>query len=346
MTNDRSPRLSGRICKCLVLVGLVFTAACSPSPKPTTDGTFKDIKLKMGVVWQTSSSFPGYVTYRDIITANIPGLRIAVVEMGGAVISEDAVAAGEVDMGNSDSPDMYMKYHGLGRYAGEPKADMLRALWVNQQQPNTVFVLASSGVTSIEQLDGKPFGVLIGSIVGETFKVIMEQNGIKPVYYEGEPSSLSDAVMNNRVIGYVKAGEREASIQEIGLTLPIRILPVPAAMLKHTIAKYRGFRASSIPAGSYRGQTQTMPTWTSASFIVGTNKLPEELVYSMIKAVYENRKQVLATVPTWNLLDEMPKNIIEYGSIPLHPGTVRFLREQGITVPDHLLPPEMQERVN
>lgn len=304
------------------------------------------MKLKMGTVWQNSSAFPGYVTYRNIIIEKIPGLRMAVVEIGGAVITEDAVATGEVDIGNSDSPDLYMKYHALGRYQGEPKADMLRALWVNQQQPNTVFVLKSSGITSVKQLHGKPFGVLIGSIVGDTFKDIMADNGIKPLYYQGEPSSLADAVANLRLIGYAKGGEREASIREIALTMPITILPVPKEMLTNTFAKYRGFRTAIIPAGSYDGQTQDIPTWTSASFIVGTNKLPEELVYRMVKAVYENRKQVLAAVSSWNLLDNMPQNIVDYGSIPLHPGTVRFLREQGIAIPDYLMPPEMLKKAN
>ncbi len=341
MRNSKAPRVFGGICKCLVLSGLAFLAACSPQPESTTASPSKDVRLKMGTVWQTSAAFPGYVAYRDVIVAKNPQIRMAVVEIGGAVVSEDAVVEGEVDIGNSDSPDLYMKYHGIGKYEGQPKAQMLRALWVNQHQPNTVFVTAASGVTSIEQLDGKPFGVLIGSIVGDTFKAIMEQNGIKPAYYEGEPGALADAVANNRLIGYVKGGEREATIKEIALTTPIRILPVPEEMLVQTFAKYRGFRKSIIPAGSYDGQTEDVPTWTSASFVVGTTKLSEEVVYAMIKSVYENRKDVLASAPSWTLLENMPQNIVDYGSIPLHPGTVRFLREQGVTVPDELLPPEL-----
>jgi TRAP-type uncharacterized transport system substrate-binding protein len=38
-----------------------------------------------------------------------------------------------------------------------------------------------------------------------------------------------------------------------------------------------------------------------------------------------------------------PKNIIEYGSIPLHPGTAKFLKEQGVAVPNSLLPPEIKK---
>jgi TRAP transporter TAXI family solute receptor len=325
----------------LVWLALAIGMAVSTTPQADSGTATKPFRLKMGVPWQTSNAFPAYVTYRDIITARHPDIRIAVVEMGGAVITEDAVVHGEVDIGNSDAPDLYMKFHGLGRYQGEPGAQMLRALWVNQHQPNTVFVVASSGITSIKQLHGKRFGLLIGSIVGDAFKEIMASNGIKPVYFEGEPGALSGAVANNRLIGYAKGGLREASIKEIALTTPVTILPVPAEMMERALAKGRGFHTAVIPAGSYTGQKQDVPTWTSASFIVGTDKLPEELVYRMIKAVFENRKQVLDAVPTWNLLDEMPKNIVEYSSIPLHPGTVRFLREQGISVPDALLPPEL-----
>lgn len=341
MKNSKQSGLFDGVCKCLVSFGLAFAAGCSQQPQSATDSPLQDVRLKMGTVWQTSNAFPGYVAYRDVIVAKNPNIRMAVVEIGGAILSQDAVAQGEVDIGNSDSPDMYMKYYGIGKYAGQPKAQMLRALWVNQHQPNTVFVTKASGITSIEQLDGKPFGVLIGSTVGDTFKAIMEDNGIKPAYYDGEPGALADAVANNRLIGYVKGGEREATIKEIALTTPITILSVPEEMLVHTFAKYRGFRKSVIPAGSYTGQTQDVPTWTSASFIVGTTKLSEEVVYAMIKSVYENRVDVLASVPTWTLLKNMPQNIVDYGSIPLHPGTIRFLKEQGITVPDYLMPPEL-----
>jgi TRAP transporter TAXI family solute receptor len=330
-----------------VIFSLFFFAALAPAPAPAAPAApatkLQNVRLKMGTVWQTSGSYPGYVAYRDIIVANNPDMQIAVVEMGGAVITEDAIVNGQVDFGNSDAPDLYMKYNGIGKYAGQPKADMLRALWVNQHQPNTAFVVASSGVKSITELNGKPYGVLIGSIVGDTFRAIMEQNGIKPAYYEGEPGALSDAVSNKRIIGYCKSGVKEASIQQIALTTPITILPIPNDILAQTIAKYRGFHTAVVPAGSYPGQTQNVPTWTSASFIVGTNKLSEEVVYRMVKSVYENRKQVLATVSSWNLIEQMPQNIVEYGSIPLHPGTVRFLKEQGVTVPDSLLPPEMKK---
>jgi uncharacterized protein len=322
-----------------VIFSLFLFAALIPASAPAAS----NVRLKMGTVWQTSGSYPGYVAYRDIIVANNSDIQIAVVESGGAPITEDAVAKGQVDFGNSDGPDLYMKYNALGPYKGQPKADMLRALWVNQHQPNTVFVVASSGVKSLDELNGKPYGVLIGSIVGDTFRLIMEQNGIKPAYYEGEPGALSDAVSNKRIIGYCKSGVKEASIQQIALTTPITILPVTKEMLSKVLATYRGFNTALIPAGSYKGQTQDVPTWTSASFMTGTNKLSEEVVYKMVKTVYENRKQVLATSPTWNLIEKMPQNIVEYGSIPLHTGTVKFLKEQGVTVPDNLIPPELKK---
>ena len=320
------------------IFSLFLFAALAPAPAQAAS----NIRLKMGTVWQTSGSYPGYVAYRDIIVANNPDMQIAVVETGGAVLAQDAVATGQVDFAQGDAPDLYMKYNAIGKYAGQPKADMLRMMWVNQHQPNTAFVVASSGVKSINELTGKPYGVLIGSIVGDTFKAIMEENGIKPAYYEGEPGALSDAVSNKRIIGYCKSGVKEASIQQIAVSTPITILPIPDNILAKTLAKYKGFNKAVIPAGSYPGQTQDVPTWTSASFMIGTTKLSEDIVYRMISAVHKDKAKVLASVKGWNLLGD-PKNIIEYGSIPLHPGAVKFLKEQGVTVPNHLMPPELKK---
>jgi uncharacterized protein len=321
-----------------VIFSLFLLVALAQAPAQAAS----NIRLKMGTVWQTSGSYPGYVAYRDIIVANNPDMQIAVVETGGAVLAQDAVATGQVDFAQGDAPDLYMKYNAIGKYTGQPKADMLRMMWVNQHQPNTAFVVASSGVKSINELTGKPYGVLIGSIVGDTFKAIMEENGIKPAYYEGEPGALSDAVSNKRIIGYCKSGVKEASIQQIAVSTPITILPIPDSILAKTLAKYKGFNKAVIPAGSYPGQTQDVPTWTSASFMIGTTKLSEDIVYRMISAVHKDKAKVLASVKGWNLLGD-PKNIIEYGSIPLHPGAVKFLKEQGVTIPNHLMPPELKK---
>ena len=146
----------------------------------------------------------------------------------------------------------------------------------------------------------------------------------------------------NRIIGYCKSGVKEASIQQIAVSTPITILPIPDNILAKTLAKYKGFNKAVIPAGKDPGQTQDVPTWTSASFMIGTTKLSEDIVYRMISAVHKDKAKVLASVKGWNLLGD-PKNIIEYGSIPLHPGAVKFLKEQGVTVPNHLMPPELKK---
>ena len=66
-----------------VIFSLFLFAALAPAPAPAAS----NIRLKMGTVWQTSGSYPGYVAYRDIIVANNPDMQIAVVETGGAVLA-------------------------------------------------------------------------------------------------------------------------------------------------------------------------------------------------------------------------------------------------------------------
>ena len=260
-------------------------------------------------------------------------------------MTEEAVARGQVDFGNSDAPDLYLKYNAIGKYEGQPKADNLRILWVNQSSPNTIFVTEKSGIKTIEELNGQSYGVLVGSIVGDTFRYVMDLIDVKPDYFPGEPSALSDAVENGKIAGYCKSGERESSIMQISLKTPITILGLPDSAIEKLHKDNPAYRAAMIPADSYKGQTQPVQTWTSASFITGTKDLPEDVVYKMIKAVHEGAEQVRAAAGKkyFKLVGpDLPKNTVEYASIPLHPGVIKYIREQGIEVPDELIPPEMK----
>ncbi len=302
------------------------------------------VKLKMGTVWQTSGSYPGYVAVRDAIVKGNPDFQVAVVESGGAVMTEEATAKGQVDFGNSDAPDLYMKYNGIEKYQGQKPAKNLRILWVNQHRPNTIFVLEKSGIKSIEELDGQSYGVLIGSIVGDTFRYIMDLNGIKPKYFPGEPGALSDAVENNKIWGYCKSGDKESSITRIALSEPITLLPLSDEVLEKVRKANPAYRKSIIKAGSYPGQTEDVQTWTSASYISGRDDIPEDVVYKMIKAVHENAKDIrkAAGANYFQLVEQLTQATVDYASIPLHPGSIKYLREQGVDIPDELIPPEMK----
>ncbi|NQU64808.1 MAG: C4-dicarboxylate ABC transporter substrate-binding protein, partial [SAR324 cluster bacterium] len=64
--------------------------------------------------------------------------------------------------------------------------------------------------------------------------------------------------------------------------------------------------------------------------------LGTDLVYSLVKALYENNDYLLKIHPSASYTT--PENAVKYSPIPLHPGTIKYLKEKGVSVPDRLIP--------
>ena len=64
-----------------------------------------------------------------------------------------------------------------------------------------------------------------------------------------------------------------------------------------------------------------------ATFVTSVD-VPENVVYEVTRAVFENLDDFRALHPAFANLD--PQNMIKNGlSAPLHPGAARYYREQG-----------------
>ncbi|MFN3687895.1 TAXI family TRAP transporter solute-binding subunit [Salinarimonas sp.] len=94
--------------------------------------------------------------------------------------------------------------------------------------------------------------------------------------------------------------------------------------------------AYPIPAGTYPGQTQEIVTIGQPNFLAVNADVPEETVYLITQAMFENLPFLQAIHPATNemnletALDGLP--------LPLHPGALRYFEEAGLTIPDRLRP--------
>src|SRR5699024_4358584 len=73
---------------------------------------------------------------------------------------------------------------------------------------------------------------------------------------------------------------------------------------------------------------------------VASADLSDDVVYEIVKATFENHDQLLSVDPAAQ--DTLAENI-SHSTVPLHPGAYRYYEEEGIDVPQDLIPEESNQ---
>jgi uncharacterized protein len=88
------------------------------------------------------------------------------------------------------------------------------------------------------------------------------------------------------------------------------------------------YAKANIPGGLYAGHPEPTPTYGVLASFVTSAKVPDEVVYTLVKSVFENFDDFKKLHPAFANLD--PQNMIKDGlSAPLHPGAVKYYKEKG-----------------
>jgi TRAP transporter TAXI family solute receptor len=151
---------------------------------------------------------------------------------------------------------------------------------------------------------------------------------IKPEYLSfGEAMQLLKDDKLHAVM--VDSGAPNSAIIDIASQHRIRILSIPQDKINDIKRKYPFFSdAIRIPAGTYRGVDYDVITTGAKVMIAVREDLPEDLVYNLTRTLFEKRDDIIKAHPrgsSINLplaLDGLP--------IPVHPGALKYYREQGI----------------
>ena len=86
----------------------------------------------------------------------------------------------------------------------------------------------------------------------------------------------------------------------------------------------------------YKGVDQPVSTIGVWNVMICQASLKADLVYNLVKALYEHNDYLLKIHPS--AAYTTAENAVKYSPIPLHPGTIKYLKEKGVAVPDKLMP--------
>ncbi len=262
------------------------------------------------------------------------GIRCSVESTGGSVFNINAIRTGDLDMGIAQSDWQYHAFHGTSRFEAQGPFKELRSIFSIHGEPATLLARADSGIATVMDIKGKRVNVgEPGSGVAATFDVLAEALGIKrsdlKLASELKGSEVGSALCDNKIDAFFfTVGHPSGLLKQATTTCDTRIIPITGKAIDKLIADRSYYSKAIIVGGMYDGTPEDVSTFGVGATFVTSTKVSEEVVYEMVKAVFENFEAFKKLHPAFRHLDK--QQMISSGlSAPLHDGAARFYREQG-----------------
>lgn len=275
----------------------------------------------------------------EIWTKYAEGVR-AVAEVTGASVENVRLAhKGETVIGEVMGDVAVAGFKGLSKFKGK-KHDILSMaiMYPNLLQ---VVTLKKHGITNIEQIKGKKISSgSPGSGTNFMAETVFKALGIPLDSYKDSRLSFTESANALRdgtiEVGVWSVGPGTSSILDLATTHDIHIINFTPAQQKKILAANTQYSAVDLAGGVYRGVDKAVPTIGVWNVMICQTGLSTDLVYKLVKAIYEHQDYLLKIHPSASYTT--PENAVKYSPIPLHPGTIKYLKEKGISVPAKLMP--------
>ncbi len=263
------------------------------------------------------------------------GIRCSVESTGGSVYNLNTIAAGELDMGVAQSDWQYHAYHGTSKFKDAGPNKDLRAVFSVHPGPFTVVARKDSGIKTFADLKGKRVNIgNPGSGQRGTMEVVMKALGWTNADFklasELKSAEQSQALCDNKIDAMVfTVGHPSGSIKEATTSCDSVIVEVSGPVIDKLIKENDYYRTATIPGGMYRGTDSDVKTFGVGATFVTSAKVPEIVIYNVVKAVFENFEDFKKLHPAFSVLkkEEMIKDGL---SAPLHKGAIKYYKEAGL----------------
>ena len=263
------------------------------------------------------------------------GIRCSTESTGGSVFNLNTIRAGDLDMGVAQSDWQYHAYHGSSKFKDKGANRELRAIFSVHPEPFTVVARADSGIRNFGDLKGKRVNVgNPGSGQRGTMEVLMEASGWKMSDFalasELKSSEQSMALCDNKIDAMVfTVGHPSGSIKEATTSCDSVLVNVTGSAVDMLVAENDFYRTATIPGGMYSGNPKDTKTFGVGATFVTSTRTPENVIYEVVKAVFENFDSFRKFHPAFRNLDK--RQMIKDGlSAPLHAGAVKYYKEVGL----------------
>lgn len=322
----------------LSLFALLVLAACGSTDSGSSDSStdsksgeetgkkkedYKFLSILTGGVQGTYYPLGG--TFADLISKET-GIKTTAEVSQASAANMTALQEGTQEIAFVQTDIAYYATEGKFMFEGN-KIDTISAL--GSLYPETVQLVTTdkTGIKSFADLKGKKISVgAPGSGTYANAEQLLEIHGI--TMDDIEPQNLDfgesqDSLQAGQIdAAFITAGTPTGAVEALNAVANVLIIPVEDAKADELIEKYPYYAKDVVPAGTY-GLTSDVPTVSVGAMLAVSNELPEDLVYEMTKAIYDNASSI--THPKGQYIKA--ETGLDGIGIPVHPGAQKYFDE-------------------
>ena len=264
----------------------------------------------------------------QILNEAVPTLKINISASRGSLSNVKGLQDGQADMALVSADVAYSAYSGTNEFKNEQMVG-LRAIGAVYLSYSNWMTKDSSGLVYVHDLLGMRVSVgpedsttEVSSIRALKILGIDESNTRLQNYGLGSGSEALKQGDVDAVHGL--AGIPVKSMVGLANEQPCRLLLYTTEELDNILSGDNQFIKTTIPAGTYKGQTEDVETFGVKCLLCVSDSMDEKLVYTITKYIHQNMNELAQEK------QNDPEFICKGLYIPLHPGAERYYQEAGL----------------
>lgn len=250
----------------------------------------------------------------------------------GSVFNVNAIERGLLDFGVVQSDRNWQAWNGHADWDGRAVKSLRSVFGLH---PETILLAAhaDSGIESVGDLRGKRVNIgNPGSGQRANAEDVLRLYGLDPardLRAQGlQQQEASRAIVDRGIDAFFyTVGNPSAAIEQPAQSTDLHFVPIDNPTIRKFVAERPYYVMTEIPAGTYPGQADAVPTYAVTATVVTRDDVPEEVVYDMVRIVFERLDDLRTSHAAFRHLQ--PETMLEGLSAPLHPGALRYYRERG-----------------
>ncbi|MCY4075934.1 MAG: TAXI family TRAP transporter solute-binding subunit [Acidobacteria bacterium] len=311
----------------------VAVAACGGGGGEAGDAAPSRQFLSMGTAPPGGAFFVVGSALAEVVNETATGLgyNVTAEATSGSQENIRRLASGELDFALSNAAITYFAVRGS---EGWDRAYPVRSVMTLAPNVALFVTQASSGIESLDDLRDRrvtvgPAGAGFEYFVGP----LLEAHGVR--YEDFSPlNATQQAAVDMLTDGsadatFLGGAVPTASITQAAASMDITFIPYGDDEKTRLVDEYLFFRPATIPAETYRGQTEPFEGLDVGSMHVITSAdAPDDLVYNVTRLLYENRELVVEKHAAGRAIN--PNNVVRDTGTEFHPAAIRFYQEAGV----------------